>query len=144
MLIQIVVTVDSIKVDYVVYILTRLPPNQIVYKWLVHQPRNYAFSIPRAVIIQGFRQVTINFLGLQYGQRNISLGAAQYTDPLWVKLYIFLKGLVSIYSISLVYSINLGLYKVLYYNTNFFYKRRGQGQGFGLDKLSTLYIKLQV
>ena len=46
-------------------------------------------------------------------------------DQLWVKLYILLKGLVSIYSIGLVDSINLGLYKVFYYNTNFFYKRRG-------------------
>ena len=45
-------------------------------------------------------------------------------DPLRVKLYILLKGLVSIYSIGLVDSINLGLCKVLYYNTNFFYKRR--------------------
>ena len=46
-------------------------------------------------------------------------------DLLWVKLYILLKGLVSIYSIGLVYSINLGLYKVFYYNTNFFYKGGG-------------------
>jgi len=46
-------------------------------------------------------------------------------DPLWIKLYIFLKGLVPIYSIGLVTSINLGLYKVFYYNANFFYKGRG-------------------
>jgi len=46
-------------------------------------------------------------------------------DPLLIILYIFLKGLISIYSISLVNSIYLGLYKVLYYNTNFFYKGRG-------------------
>ena len=43
-------------------------------------------------------------------------------DPLRVELYILLKGLVSTYSISLVDSVNLGLYKVFYYNTNFFYK----------------------
>jgi len=29
------------------------------------------------------------------------------------------------YSIGLVNSINLGPYKVFYYNTNFFYKERG-------------------
>ena len=52
MLFWMAVTVDSIEVDYVVYILTRLPPNQLVYKWLVHQTRNYASGIPRAVIIQ--------------------------------------------------------------------------------------------
>ena len=46
-------------------------------------------------------------------------------DPLWVKLYILLKCLVSAYSIGLVDSINLGPYKVFYYNTNFFYKKRG-------------------
>jgi hypothetical protein len=46
-------------------------------------------------------------------------------DPLRVELYILLKGLVSIYSISLVDSINLGSYKVFYYNTNFFYKGGG-------------------
>ena len=46
-------------------------------------------------------------------------------NPLQIKLYIFLKGLVPMYSISLVNSINLGLYKVLHYNTNFFYKGRG-------------------
>jgi hypothetical protein len=46
-------------------------------------------------------------------------------DPLRIKLYIFLKGPVPTYSISLVTSINLGPYKVFYYNTNFFYKGRG-------------------
>jgi hypothetical protein len=46
-------------------------------------------------------------------------------DLLWVKLYILLKGLVSIYSIGLVDSINVGSYKVFYYNADFFYKRRG-------------------
>jgi hypothetical protein len=46
-------------------------------------------------------------------------------DLLRVKLYILLKGLVSIYSIGLVDSINLGLYKVFYYNTSFFYKGGG-------------------
>ena len=46
-------------------------------------------------------------------------------DPLRVKLYILFKGLVSTYSISLVDSINLGLYKVFYSNANFFYKGGG-------------------
>jgi len=46
-------------------------------------------------------------------------------DLLRVKLYVLLKGLVSAYSIGLVNSINLGLYKVFYYNANFFYKGRG-------------------
>ena len=46
-------------------------------------------------------------------------------DLLRVKLYILLKGLVSTYSIYLVNSINLGLYKVFYYNADFFYKGRG-------------------
>jgi len=46
-------------------------------------------------------------------------------DLLRVKLYILLKGLVSTYSIGLVNSINLGPYKVFYYNTDFFYKGRG-------------------
>jgi hypothetical protein len=46
-------------------------------------------------------------------------------DPLRVKLNILLKGLVSTYSIGLVDSINLGLYKVLYSNANFFYKGGG-------------------
>ena len=46
-------------------------------------------------------------------------------DPLRIKLYIFLKGLVPIYSVYLVNIINLGPYKVFYYNTNFFYKGRG-------------------
>ena len=46
-------------------------------------------------------------------------------DPLRVKLYILLKGLVSIYSIGLVDSVNLGSYKVFYYNTDFFYKGGG-------------------
>jgi hypothetical protein len=46
-------------------------------------------------------------------------------DLLLVKLYILLKGLVPIYSICLVESINLGPYKVFYYNTNFFNKGRG-------------------
>jgi len=46
-------------------------------------------------------------------------------DPLRIKLHIFLKGLVPTYSIGLVNSINLGPYKVFYYNTDFFYKRRG-------------------
>jgi hypothetical protein len=46
-------------------------------------------------------------------------------DPLWVKLYIFLKSLVSLYSVCLVNSINPGLYKVFYYNANFFYKGGG-------------------
>ena len=63
-------------------------------------------------------------------------------DLLQVKLYILLEGLVPTYSIYLVNSINLGPYKVFYYNTNFFYKGRGREQGFGLDKLSTLYVKL--
>ena len=95
------------------------------------------------VLYQGLKQVTANFLSLQCGWRNIgSLGAAQYIDPLWVKLYILLKGLVSIYGISLIDSINLELYKVFYYNANFFYKGGGQGQGFRLDKPPTLYIKV--
>ena len=46
-------------------------------------------------------------------------------DPLRIKLYIFLEGLVSIYSIGLVNSVNLGPYEVFYYNANFFYKGRG-------------------
>ena len=46
-------------------------------------------------------------------------------DPLLVKLYILFKGLVPTHSICLVDSINLGLYKVFYYNTNFFNKGRG-------------------
>jgi len=46
-------------------------------------------------------------------------------NPLRIKLYVLLKGLVSTHSISLVDGINLGPYKVLYYNTNFFYKGRG-------------------
>jgi len=46
-------------------------------------------------------------------------------DLLRVKLYVLLKGLVSAYSIGLVNSINLGPYKVFYYNANFFYKGRG-------------------
>jgi len=46
-------------------------------------------------------------------------------DPLRIKMYILLKGLVSAHSIGLVNSINLGPYKVFYYNTNFFYKGRG-------------------
>jgi len=46
-------------------------------------------------------------------------------NPLRIKLYIFLKGLVPTYSIGLVNSINLGPYKVFYCNTNFFYKGRG-------------------
>jgi len=46
-------------------------------------------------------------------------------DPLRIKTYILLKGLVSAYSIGLVNSINLGLYKVFYYNADFFYKGRG-------------------
>jgi len=46
-------------------------------------------------------------------------------DLLRIKLYILLKGLVSTHSISLVNSINLGPYKIFYYNTNFFYKGRG-------------------
>ena len=63
-------------------------------------------------------------------------------DPLRIKLYIFLKGLVSTYSISLVNGVYLQPYKVFYYNANFFYKGKGWGQGFGLDKPSTLYIEL--
>jgi len=43
-------------------------------------------------------------------------------DLLQIKLYIFLKGLVPTYSIGLVTSINLGPYKVFYYNADFFYK----------------------
>jgi hypothetical protein len=46
-------------------------------------------------------------------------------DPLRVELYILLKGLVSTYSIGLVDSVNLGLYKVFYYNADFFYKGGG-------------------
>jgi hypothetical protein len=46
-------------------------------------------------------------------------------DPLRVKLYFFLKSLVSLYSVYLVNSINLGLYEVFYYNANFFYKGGG-------------------
>ena len=46
-------------------------------------------------------------------------------DPLRVKLYILLKGLVPIYSVCLVNSINLGSYKVLYSNADFFYKGGG-------------------
>ena len=46
-------------------------------------------------------------------------------DPLRVKLYILFKGLVSIYSISLVDSVNLGSYKVFYCNADFFYKGGG-------------------
>ena len=95
------------------------------------------------ILYQGLRQITTDFLSLQCGWRNIgSLGAAQYIDPLRVKLYILLKGLVSTYSIGLVDSVNLGLYKVFHYNTNFFYKGGGQGQSFGLDKLPSLYIKV--
>ena len=46
-------------------------------------------------------------------------------DPLRIKLYIFLKGLAPTHSIGLVTSIDLGPYKVFYYNTDFFYKGRG-------------------
>jgi hypothetical protein len=46
-------------------------------------------------------------------------------DPLRVKLYFLLKSLVSLYSVCLVNSINLGPYKVFYYNTDFFYKGGG-------------------
>ena len=45
-------------------------------------------------------------------------------DPLLVKLYIFLKGLVPTHRISLVNGVYLQLYEVFYYNTNFFYKGR--------------------
>ena len=45
-------------------------------------------------------------------------------DPLRVKLYIFLKGLVPIYYIGLVNGVYLQPYEVFYYNTNFFYKGR--------------------
>jgi hypothetical protein len=45
-------------------------------------------------------------------------------DPLRIKLYIVLKSLVPIHYISLVNSVYLRLYKVLYYNTNFIYKGR--------------------
>jgi len=48
-------------------------------------------------------------------------------DLLWIKLYIFLKGLVPIYSIGLVNSINLGPYEIFYYNADFFYKGRSWG-----------------
>jgi len=48
-------------------------------------------------------------------------------DPLRVELYILLEGLVFIYSVGLIDSINLGLYKVFYYNANFFYKGGGRG-----------------
>ena len=53
MLFWMVVTVDSIEVDYVVYILTRLPliSQYFLNKWSVHQTRIYAFGTPDAVII---------------------------------------------------------------------------------------------
>ena len=96
------------------------------------------------VLYRGLRQITADFLSLQYGQCNIGgLGAAQYTDVLGVKQYIFLKSLVPIYSVGLVDSIYLQLYKVFYYNTNFFYKGRCQEYSFRLDKLPIPYIKLQ-
>ena len=72
-----------------------------------------------------------------------NLGAAQYIDLLRVKLNIFLKSPVPLYSISLISGIYLQLYKVFYYNANFFYKERYQGNSFRLDKLLILYIKPQ-
>ena len=59
MLFGIIVTVDSIKVDYVVYILTHLPPKLVfqectgrVSGWLVHRTRRHAVGTTGAVIIQ--------------------------------------------------------------------------------------------
>ena len=52
-------------------------------------------------------------------------------DLLRVKLYILLKGPVSTYSISLVDSINLGSYKVFYYNADFFIKEGVRGRVLG-------------
>jgi len=46
-------------------------------------------------------------------------------DLLRIKIYMLLKGLVFTHSIGLVNSIDLGLYKVFYYDANFFYKGRG-------------------
>ena len=50
-----VVTVDSIEVDYVVYILTHLPPKLVfqectgrVSGWLVHRTRKRVPSVPNA------------------------------------------------------------------------------------------------
>jgi len=48
-------------------------------------------------------------------------------NMLWVMLYVFFKGLVSIYSIGLINSVYLGLYKILYYNADFFYKGKYKG-----------------
>jgi len=45
-------------------------------------------------------------------------------DPLRIKLYVFLKGLVPMHSIGLVDIVYLWPYKVFYYNADFLYKRR--------------------
>ena len=66
----------------------------------------------------------------------------EYIDPLWIKLYVLLKGPVSALSISLIYNAYPWPYKVFYYNTNFFYKGRCQGHSFGPYKPSIPYIKL--
>ena len=53
------VTVDSIEVDYVVYILTHPPPKRVfqectgrVSGWLVHRTRRHAVGTTGAVIVQ--------------------------------------------------------------------------------------------
>ena len=63
-------------------------------------------------------------------------------DLLRVKLYVLFKSLVLIYSVGLVNSVYLQPNKVLYYNTNFFYKGRYWGYSFGLNKPSVPYIEL--
>ena len=59
-------------------------------------------------------------------------------DPLRIKLYILLKSPVSALDVSLVYGVYLWPYKVFYYNTNLFYKKKGV-RGIVLGHISRLF-----